>query len=449
MGIDHIDQFNDLFRAHDVNRIVVKALSLKQDNTKNQIFVATSGAFNLFPCEPKAGLISESKKKRKSSEGEPKLEASLDWWWLQEDGEPIPAKNTKLIDYFQYPEIRLSGFFRGTKYTHRALRRDHQLEYGRRYLAIGFNRAGQVFGFLLTERDDAFARSFDFDSLEPLDGFSVLLDYTPHYTRTNLIVSKTNEELLIDALADLVEKDHRGVRLTDKGLVPFKGNQVSGYTLEALLGVVSNAKKEPDKFGYEMKSFSGSKVSLCTPTADIGYEGENGFKAFMDKYGKDGKDGKSKRFTGVHRAGKTKNGLRTEIHGIDDDGKPTGSLDDVRLTITDVTTGEIICGWSFQKLLSSWTTKHAFACYVPSKQTKVKEGYLVRFKSEVFICEGTTVFKFLAAIKNGTVYFDPAHTIYDDTGEQKVRPQFRVSAARKFSALKSLYDKVTLTDVLA
>lgn len=449
MGISNISQFNALFSVHDVTRVVIKPLSERQDNTKNQIVLGSQGAFNLIPCEPRAGRASESRKKRKSAAGEAKLEASLEWFWLREDDSPVLARNAKLIDYFQYPEIRLSGFFRGTRYTHRALRRDHQLEYGKRYLAFGFNQAGQVFGLVLTERDDAFAREFDFSKLDSLPGFEVLLDFTPHYTRTNLIVAKTNEELLIDALAALVEKDHPGVRLTPKGLVTFNGKQVSGYTLEALLGVVSNAKKEPDKFGYEMKAFTGGKVSLCTPTADLGFEGANGFRSFMNKYGKVGADGKSKRFTGVYRVGEIKNGFRADLHGVDDHGVPTVDPNDVCFTLTDIATGEIISGWSLQKLLQSWTKKHAFACYVPSIQIKAPGGgYLVRFKPDVFICHGTTVFRFLAAMKKGIVYFDPAHTIRNDTGEMKVRPQFRVSTAHQFGALKSLYDTVISTRVL-
>lgn len=450
MGIDSLDQFNALFRQQDVHQIVIKPLSEKQDNTKNQIFIATKGAFNLFPCEPRAGLISESTKKRKSASGEAKLEASLDWSWLQPEGEPIAAKNTKLIDYFQYPEVRLSGFFKGTKYTHRALRRDSQLEYGKRYIAMGFNREGKVFGLLLTEKEDAFAREFDFSQLDSLPGFNVLLDYTPRYIRTNLVVARSNEEMLRDALAAIVERDHKGVRLTDKGLVTFKGNQVSGYTLEALLGVVSNAKKEPDAYGHEMKAFSGGRVSLCTPTADLGFEGINGFRPFMNKYGVPGKDGNSVRYTGVHKCGQaTKRNFVLDLHNVDGDGFPTAKPEDIVLTITDRASGDVISGWSFQKLLESWTTKHAFACYVPAKQTKVSDGsYVVRFSPMVYMCRGTDVFKLLAAIKRRIVYFDPGHSIYNSTSEVKVRPQFRINTSRKFAALSALYDSVTLTKVL-
>jgi len=69
---------------------------------------------------------------------------------------------------------------------------------------------------------------------------------------------------------------------------PFKGNQGGGYTLEALLGVTANADKKPDKYGYEIKSFSGGKISLMTPVADAGYEGKHTFREFMKAYGRAG-----------------------------------------------------------------------------------------------------------------------------------------------------------------
>ena len=58
--------------------------------------------------------------------------------------------------------------------------------------------------------------------------------------------------------------------------------------MESLLGVLPNAHQAPDKYGYEIKSKSKSnRVSLMTPTADRGFEGDknNTFRQFMERYG--------------------------------------------------------------------------------------------------------------------------------------------------------------------
>ena len=64
-----------------------------------------------------------------------------------------------------------------------------------------------------------------------------------------------------------------------------------------------------------------------------------------------------------------------------------------------------------------------------------------RFHSPWYLCEGTDVFRLLRAIASGDVYYDPAHTIYA-TGEQKVRPQWRLNTTRFETTLRLLYRQV-------
>lgn len=54
---------------------------------------------------------------------------------------------------------------------------------------------------------------------------------------------------------------------------------------------------------------------------------------------------------------------------------------------------------------------------------------------------GVEVHGFLRAIANGDVYYDPAHTIYED-GETKVRPQWRVNTSKFEEKLAMLYEHV-------
>lgn len=317
MGISSIEQFRRLFRDAGVERIFVKTLARKQDNEKNQIVLAKQlvGLVNAFPAtRVRMRAPSKSIKKRHSAAGRPITEAHLRFFWLDEHGNRYLAPDTKLIEYFQYPEARLSGFFENCSWAPTAIRRDKQAAFGKRIFGIGANRAGEIFGLLLTERDDPLVAAFP--ELAP-SGISGVL---------NIVVSegdiaKTPQEQLSEELRKVVAGGwHASIRNKGGVIIPFQGNQGSGYTLEALLGVKTNSLKEPDAFGHEIKSFTGSKLSLMTPTADLGEEGCLRFRDFMMKSGRESRKGDGSRwFTGVHRAGKQSSatGYILEVCGFD------------------------------------------------------------------------------------------------------------------------------------
>ena len=74
---------------------------------------------------------------------------------------------------------------------------------------------------------------------------------------------------------------------------------------EALLGI-KRTRKDADKYGFEIQSYGGSRISLMTPTPDGGFKG---ITASVSSWpgGRTGKKGDgSLRFTGIHRCG-TKN----------------------------------------------------------------------------------------------------------------------------------------------
>ena len=114
MPVSTTADLQELFRRFGVDTIYVKHLSPKQDNDKNQIYLGKGldGVTNLFPAEIAARSPSESELKRKSEKGKPKLEARIDLAWIQDDGSLAAAPETRIIDYFQYPEVRLSGFLK-------------------------------------------------------------------------------------------------------------------------------------------------------------------------------------------------------------------------------------------------------------------------------------------------------------------------------------------------
>jgi hypothetical protein len=229
--------------------------------------------------------------------------------------------------------------------------------------------------------------------------------------------------------------------------VPFKGNQGAGYTLEALLGVETNANKEPDAHGHEIKSFRGDKISLMTPTADLGFEGTNSFRDFMRAYGKDGKKGDgSKRFTGVHRVGSVNKGTGLGLRVIGYNPAMDQFDEDpnaIRVELYAPASGEVVSGWSLSKLAGSWSRKHAFAAYVRAehRENKSDSSDEYRFQVPWYMCEGTDIWKLFKAISSGLVYYDPVHSIYAD-GEAKVRPQWRIGTGKIHAALEKLYNNV-------
>ena len=103
----------DEFRRRGVRRLFVKHLA-RNDNDKNQIYISPDldGIGNLLRGRLSDGSESTSVAKPQSSPGLAKMEVHLDWAWIGSDGDAV-APNTKLIYYFQYPEVRLSGFLSG------------------------------------------------------------------------------------------------------------------------------------------------------------------------------------------------------------------------------------------------------------------------------------------------------------------------------------------------
>ena len=452
MSIRSIDEIKSLFKRHGVQQVYVKRLAPKQDNEKNQIYLGSGldGATNLFPATIVARSSSESTAKPKSARGRPKVEARIDFAWLDRTGTLHDAPHARIIDYFQYPEIRFSGFMRGCDEPPDALRRDSQAKYGVRILMLGVSPIGKTIGLVITEAEDELVP--DFPELPELPAFPALRVLS---FEGGVGVSPT--ALLLMELGSI----HRGgwhpsviLRPRENVPVPFRGNQGGGYTLEALLDVPANADKAPDKHGYEIKTYAKGKISLMTPTADAGYEGEHTFREFMAKYGRSGRAGDGRIvFTGVHRCGSVNKatGCRLRVMGYDafsDSFAPDTA--EIMVAVIDELSGDILSGWTFKKLADGWNKKHASAAYVAREKRPHAGGgehdadYL--YLEDVFVCEGTDVWRLLRAIHSGVVYFDPAHTIYAN-GQAKVRPQWRINTNRLHECLSRLYRQVRLVSV--
>ena len=452
MAIETLARLRTLFAGRGVRTLYVKHLSPKQDNEKNQIYLGKGldGILNLFPATIIARSASESVGKRKSAQGKPKLEALIRLAWLGENGDAELAPEARIIDYFQYPEARLSGFLKGCASAPQSLRRKHQAEYGRRILVLGTAPDGTVLGRVLTERDDPLVANFpDLPVLPAVPVLRVLAIAGP--------AGVAPFDLLMSEIVAIANAGwHPSVILKPgaAGPVPFRGNQGAGYTLEALLGVVANAGKAPDAHGYEIKSFRGDKISLMTPTPDGGFQGTHPFRDFMARYGRAAIKGDgSIRFTGTHRVGliSPTTGFGMRVRGYDAVTDTFDAEAGISVEMFDPASGDIVASWSLEKLANSWNTKHASAMYVPatdrpSPDNPAQSEY--RFGPHVLVGEGTDVFRLIRAIHDGVVWYDPADSIYADN-RVKVRPQWRTSAGKLKATMERLYGTSSVARVVS
>jgi hypothetical protein len=436
-GIATLEQLRARFRDQGVRTAYIKLLSLRQDNSKNQIYLGggLDGVTNLFPATLHARSASESLAKRKSSAGQPKLEARLDFAWLYADGRREDAPGTRIIDYFQYPEVRLSGFLKDRNSGPRALRRDEQADYGRRILVMGTAADGKIIGMVLTERDDPVVADFPELPLAQAGGVLRVLSIDGD-------IDVSPAEQLRGEISAIVRSGWHSSRINRGGVVTaFTGSQGGGYTLEALLGVAANGNKAPDRHGFEIKSFGGSRISLMTPTPDGGFQGDHSFREFMERWGRPGEKGDgSLRFTGLHKCGlvNPKSGLGMRVAGYDEVTDRFADAAEVAVELIHAGTGEIVASWSLEKLANCWNVKHANALYITFDMRDGPDGTEYRYADRWLVGKGTDVWRLLRAIHRGLVFYDPADTIYA-TGKPKVRSQWRINSRDLPAAMGSLY----------
>jgi hypothetical protein len=249
----------------------------------------------------------------------------------------------------------------------------------------------------------------------------------------------------------LVKGGWHSSRINKGGTIePFTGPQGGGYTLEALLGVAANGNKAPDRHGFEIKSFSGSRISLMTPTPDLGLQGTHSFREFMERYGHASKKGDgSLRFNGLHKCGtmNANTGLCMRVGGYD---RKNDSFDDAANVAVELychKTGKVAAGWSLEKLANCWNAKHASALYITFEGRESNDGLIeYRYASSWVQGRGTDVWRLLRAIDRGIVFYDPADTIYANN-RAKVRPQWRINASQLEEAMALLYAEASTVTV--
>lgn len=435
-----LEQLQGMMAAHGVTRLLIKELA-RNDNSKNQPYVAKDeySAFNILPVgEITTGM---------SQDGNAIIKATLPFFWLQPDAALIPAPHAKLIFYPQYPEMRLSGFLKGTTKAPNAIM---NTRLPGRILFIGVTKDNRIAAWAAGP-DSALARGYRaLGLLEQLGVFKVAPVAASGKT--------PSRDLLLAELRRIHKLgwiDSKALK-ADGSLVACNAPQCVGYTLEAELGVARNGKSEPDFLGWEVKasevtSFAkpppAKAITLMTPEPTGGYYRQEGVEAFIRKYGYADKLGREDRlnFGGVFRAGQSHAGtsLTLVLNGFDSETRKITNASGTLALIDKA--GNVAAEWSFAHLMGIWNRKHAQAVYVPAL-ARQEPGRQYSYGNTVRLAEGTDFTRLITAIAAGVVYYDPGiklEGVSTQKPESKRRSQFRV----KSGDLSTLYAIMTPANV--
>lgn len=440
--ISSLSKLKEIMAANKVGTLLMKRLA-PNDNSKNQVYLGSDfEALNLIPNK---GIYVDTNQEGSKRD---RFKADLDLQWIDFSSQLFKAPNAQLILYPKYPEVRISGFLKGSKNAPSDLMQSRKEG---RLLFLGITFDGKIIAHLTGPSNPI---QKEIEALEPpeiVGVFSKLTIQKDEFenSRESLLVSLREIHLLnwIDS-----------VRLNSKGtLVPCTATNCGGYTLEARLGIVPNGWSEPDFLGWEIKqhgvtSFnrphSGSPITLMTPEPTAGVYQEKGVEYFIRRFGYPDKTGRKDRlnFGGIYRHGSPppSTGLSLILNGFDKDTRKISNPDGGLSLISQK--GEEAATWNFANLMKHWNRKHAQAAYIPSLCRKdPHKQYL--YGNLIRLGKGTDFLKFLSALADGVIYYDPGIKLENASSSKpkiKRRSQFRI----KSSHLNSLYQSFTTVDLL-
>lgn len=424
---DLIARFTEL----GATRIFFKLLS-ENDNSKQQIYLG--GSFEVLSFFPHGEVTAYPEFK------DPNFKADLPLVWVGPEAVER-APHAQLILYPKYPEIRLSGFLRGCRTAPneslRPIPREERKGTDGRVLFFGITEDRRTLVHLATAGSELAAEAA---RTGPPDESGLFVD-VPVRNRTR----NENRALLLKTLGGICARGFvDSVKLDrDGNAVPYRARNGGGYTLEALLGVRPNGDAAPDFLGWEVKAISSNRITLMTPEPNGGFYGLNGAEAFVRKYGRHvaGKD--QMYFTGTYRYQTPEKGLTMELKGFD---AARGRITDVGgvIQLTDLT-GQNCASWAFSHLLTHWNRKHASAVYVKYAAERA-DPPRYHYLGPVALGEHTDFTKYLTALANGKVIFDPGTKVDDvstDRSRVKARSQFRMN----YCDLPDLYDEFEILEL--
>ena len=226
-GTLSLRQLRRMMAAHGVSQLLMKELA-PNDNSKNQIYL--HGSFEILNLLPMGSVHEETTEKGKS-----RLKAPMPLSWLRADGSLVPAPHTQFILYPQYPEIRLSGFLKGSKGGPNDLLTTRRAG---RMLFLGVTSNREVIGWVTAPDSPLAAEVRSLRDLHRTGVFHHVPIGTADTSRSKLLQRLT----AIYRLGWLASQ-----RLDSSGTIgPCNGSNCGGYTLEAQLGIIPNGRAEPD-----------------------------------------------------------------------------------------------------------------------------------------------------------------------------------------------------------
>lgn len=438
-----LHELETVLAAHRVHEALIKPLS-RNHNDKNQVYSGAEFAplYPMFDMEFALRGASSSDKKDGRTKGKAIPEAVFrDFVWLDDEGREVPARKVRMIVYAQYPETRLSGFTT----VESTMPASMSAEFTKanpeipRYLVLGRRGSGEVVAAMIADPSQQF-----------IGEVAGLPSATGSRVWKHLRLRTSAPERLTALLAGVAGRQLPGCRLDSSGAtLPFNGTQVCGYTLEHALGIVPNSGKDGDFEGIELKTHTQKKVTLFTPEPDMGLYARD-FANFMTTYGYTD-DAGHWRLTGIHRVGLRceKSGLTLRIMNHERGVALAASADnDVHLGLYD-DTDTLAAGWSLERMLNCWSSKHNEAVYIPAIKTRCSdpellEGghkHMVEFADAVLWCRQTSAEQLFEALYNGTLFLDPAPKYCpEDPKLNKRRSQWRVNDIAE--AARDLYTDV-------
>ena len=442
-----LDTITRVMQDLGVTNIYVKKLA-PNDNSKNQPYLG--GHLTDLPFIPTGEIVASTSDSKKTSDPKSKIkyQTSLNLSWVDADGKTYKAPHSKLIYYPQYPEVRLSGFLRGSKVN--ASKWMAPKKQGRsegRWLILGVTKAETIYAYLVTPECNLSKElaSTDYIEVSKLLWQLDVLHTAPKVSTRDALIHKLLE---IHQLGWIPSQKLSSAMVLESYKAPNGG----GYTLEAMLGISPNGIAEPDYLGWEVKQFgvtrfpkTGSKpTTLMTPEPNGGYYTTAGAMEFVKTYGYADKNGKPDRmnFGGKHLVGKCHSLTELTMHLVGFDAE-TSSITDASGAIALLDhSGNVAASWSFAKFMDHWKRKHAQAVYIPCMRRTQSGVHEYQYGKDIELGVGTNFEMILSAMSLGTVYYDPGIKLENIFGEKpkiKRRSQFRVNH-RHLDTLYKVYE---------
>lgn len=441
-----LDNLTRIMQDLGSTAIYIKQLA-PNDNSKNQPYFGAQLTDVSFI--PTGDLIPSQTTSNKPtiSDRSIKYQASMNMAWVDAEGRTYEAPNAKLIFYPQYPEVRFSGFLKGS--AAKASEWMDPYRRGReegRWLVFGVTPEGQVLAYLVTP-ETRLSEELHHADLIRMTSIFYRLD-TAHQ-----VEGESSRDELLAKLREIHEMGWIQSRKLNKdgSWSPYKAQNGAGYTLEAILGIYPNGIAEPDYLGWEVKQYAvkdfpakgAGPTTLMTPEPDGGFYGDNNVIEFVKRYGYPDTKGREGRmnFGGLHYCNRRtqRTGLTLKLSGFDPERR---KITDPRGFIGLVDDNDdVAASWSFSKILGHWKRKHSQAVYVPSIKRQSDDGlneYL--YGREVELGEGTSIQTMLYSMATGSLYYDPGIKVEKMDTEKptrKARSQFRI----RHDLLSTLYHK--------